>query len=154
FRQGKAKLFNRSDLEQITSDCMQNLLAEEIRSFYCFPLTSGERIKGTLAVGSRKDNAFSQFQLDVLQQVAPQVAVAVDNYRSFGEIASLKDRLTKEKVYLEQEIRDALNFEEIVGQSPALMSVLDQVKTVAPSDATVLLLGETGTGKELVARAI
>jgi formate hydrogenlyase transcriptional activator len=154
FRERKARLFSRSDFEQIKSECMQHLLAEDIRSFYCFPLTSGERVLGTLAVGSRKDDAFSQFQLDVLEQVAPQVAVAVDNYRMFGEIASLKDRLTKEKVYLEQEIRDALNFEEIVGQSPALMRVLDQVKTVAPSDASVLILGETGTGKELVARAI
>jgi formate hydrogenlyase transcriptional activator len=80
--------------------------------------------------------------------------VALENSRAYGEIASLKDRLVKEKFYLEQEIRDALDFEEIVGQSQALTQLLSQVKTVAPSDATVLILGETGTGKELIARAV
>ena len=89
-----------------------------------------------------------------MTQVLPQVAVALENSRAYGEIASLKDRLIKEKFYLEQEIRDALDFEEIVGQSQALAQLLSQVKTVAPSDATVLILGETGTGKELIARAV
>jgi formate hydrogenlyase transcriptional activator len=117
-------------------------------------LFSRGRAVGTLDIGSKKENAFTQDEIEFLSQVAPQVAVAVDNSRAFGEIASLKDKLTKEKLYLEQEIRDVLNFEEIVGQSPALAHVLDQVKTVAPSDATVLILGETGTGKELIARAI
>jgi len=87
-------------------------------------------------------------------QVAPQIAVALENSRAHAEITSLKDRLLKEKKYLEQEIRDALDFEDIIGQNPALTRVLNEVKTVAPSDATVLILGETGTGKELVARAV
>jgi formate hydrogenlyase transcriptional activator len=82
------------------------------------------------------------------------LAAALENSRAYAEITSIKDRLVKEKSYLEQEIRDALDFEEIVGKSPALTHVLDQVKAVAPSDATVLILGETGTGKELIARAV
>lgn len=89
-----------------------------------------------------------------MQQVAPQLAVALENSRVHAEITSLKDRLLKEKKYLEQEIRDALDFEDIIGQSRPLRKVLEQVKTVAPSEATVLILGETGTGKELVARAV
>ena len=86
--------------------------------------------------------------------MAAQVAIALDNARAYREIAELTDRLEKEKLYLEDEIRAELNFEEIVGESPALKHVLAQARTVAPSEASVLILGETGTGKELVARAI
>ena len=86
--------------------------------------------------------------------MAAQVAIAVDNNRAYGEIAHLKDKLTEEKRYLQGEIRSALNFEEIIGESPALERVLEKARVVAPSDATVLVLGETGTGKELIARAI
>jgi formate hydrogenlyase transcriptional activator len=86
--------------------------------------------------------------------VAAQVAVALDNARSYREIAQLTEKLASEKLYLEEEIRTELNFEEIVGESPALKRVLSQARTVAPSDATVLILGDTGTGKELIARAI
>src|SRR6202030_3468376 len=74
--------------------------------------------------------------------------------RDYPESADLTNRLASEKIYLEEEIREELNFEEIVGDSPALKNVLSQARTVAPSDATVLILGETGTGKELIARAI
>ena len=89
-----------------------------------------------------------------MNQVAAQMAIALDNARAYREIAELKNKLAKEKLYLEDEIRFERNFEEIVGESPALKRVLNQAKTVAPNDATVLILGETGTGKELVARAI
>jgi formate hydrogenlyase transcriptional activator len=87
-------------------------------------------------------------------QIANQVAVAVENAVAYGEIAELKDRLAQEKLYLEDEMRGEMDFEGIVGQSTALRRVLELVETVAPSDSTVLLLGETGTGKELIARAI
>src|SRR5258705_11498861 len=85
---------------------------------------------------------------------AGQVAIAVENALAYREIAELKDRLAQEKLYLEEEIRTAADFEGIVGQSSALRQVLQLVETVATSDSTVLLLGETGTGKELIAQAI
>ena len=154
FREGHPQLFSKADLEHIGSEFTEALLSEGIRSVCCFPLFSRGRPVGTLDIGSKKENAFSHDEIEFLNQVAPQIALAMDNSRTFGEIASQKDKLAKEKLYLEQEIRDVLNFEEIVGQSPALVHVLEQVKTVAPSDATVLILGETGTGKELIARAI
>jgi formate hydrogenlyase transcriptional activator len=89
-----------------------------------------------------------------MQQVAKQVAVAVDNALAYGEISKLKEKLSKEKLYLEEEIRTEYNFEEIIGESAALKKVLKQVEVVAPTDSTALILGETGTGKELLARAI
>jgi formate hydrogenlyase transcriptional activator len=92
--------------------------------------------------------------MDLLRQVANQVAIAVDNALAFREIAELKEKLAEEKSYLEDEIRTILNFDEIIGESTGLKEVLQNVQTVAPTDATVLILGETGTGKELIARAI
>ena len=154
FHHQETTCFTSLDLRQIGSEFTKNLLAEGIHSICCFPLIRQGRILGTLDIASRKENAFSVAEIDLLKQVAPQVAAAVDNARSFSEIASLKDKLAKEKVYLEQEIREVLDFEDIVGQSPSLTRILEQVRTVAPSDASVLILGETGTGKELVARAL
>src|SRR5205807_8693302 len=97
---------------------------------------------------------FSEEDEEVLNQIAAQLAIALDNARAYREIQALKDRLAEEKLYLEDEIRSELNFEEIVGESPELKRVLAQARTVAPSGSTVLILGETGTGKELIARAI
>ncbi|HET9401124.1 MAG TPA: sigma 54-interacting transcriptional regulator, partial [Candidatus Acidoferrales bacterium] len=97
---------------------------------------------------------FSEQDLDLLNQVAGQVAIAVENALAFREIAELKNRLAEEKLYLEDEIRTEMNFEEIVGESAPLMALLKQVETVAPTESTVLIQGETGTGKELIARAI
>ncbi len=90
----------------------------------------------------------------MLTHVSNQVAVAVENALAFEEIASLKNKLAEEKLYLEDEIRTEQNFEEIIGESTALKNILKQVETVAPTDSTVLIQGETGTGKELIARAI
>src|SRR5207244_5064724 len=89
-----------------------------------------------------------------LQEVANQVALAVENMKAYEEIAALKVRLEEENVYLQEEIRTEHDFEEIVGNSPALLAVLRKVEQVAPTDSTVLIYGETGTGKELIARAI
>jgi formate hydrogenlyase transcriptional activator len=105
-------------------------------------------------VGSKKDHAFSHEDEEILNQVAAQLAIALDNARAYREIEILKDRLAQEKLYLEEEIRTELNFEEIIGESAELKRVLSQARTVAPSGSTVLILGETGTGKELIARAI
>jgi formate hydrogenlyase transcriptional activator len=111
-------------------------------------------VLGVLALARFEENSFTQDDVDFLMQIASQVAVAVENAVAYGEIAELKDRLAQEKLYLEDEMRGEMDFEGIVGQSTALRHVLELVETVAPSDSTVLLLGETGTGKELIARAI
>src|SRR3989441_943745 len=125
-----------------------------IKSVCHLPLTSRNRVLGVLAVGSFRENAFSQDDVTFLTQFARQVAIAVDNAIAYGQISALKDQLAQEKLYLEDEIRSELNFEEIVGKSVALRRVLTLIETVAPTDSTVLIYGETGTGKELIARAV
>jgi formate hydrogenlyase transcriptional activator len=107
-----------------------------------------------LKLGRKQDNAFDTQDIPFLQQVAAQIAVALDNAAVYRENKKLTEKLSKEKLYLEEEVRSAHNFDELVGESPALQRVLRELHTVAPSDATVLILGETGTGKELIARAI
>src|SRR2546425_1787288 len=121
----------------------------------CFlPLLSRNRVLGVLLLSRLQEQAFTPDEVDFLAQVANQVAIAVENALAYGAIAALKDQLTQEKLYLEDEIRSELHFADIVGHSAALRHVLHQVETVAPTDATVLISGETGTGKELIARAI
>ena len=105
-------------------------------------------------MGSSKRNQYSEADRELLQEIGNQVALAVANMQSYEEIAELKARLQKENVYLQEEIRTEHNFEEIVGNSPALLAVLRKVEQVAPTESTVLIYGETGTGKELIARAI
>jgi formate hydrogenlyase transcriptional activator len=116
------------------------------------PLISRGRVLGTLGV--KRNDPFSAQDISFLKQVAGPVAIAVENAMAYGQIAELTDKLAREKVYLEDEIRSELNFDEIIGKSEALRTVLQQVETVAPTDSTVLICGETGTGKELIARAI
>jgi formate hydrogenlyase transcriptional activator len=128
--------------------------AEFFKSGCCLPLISRNRTLGVLGLGSRVENSFSPEDVDFLMRAAGQVAIAIENALAYREIAELKDKLAQEKLYLEEEIRTAAGFEGIVGQSSALRQVLQLVETVATSDSTVLLLGETGTGKELIARAI
>ena len=129
-------------------------LAEGLKTGAVLPLASRGRMHGVLLLGRRDENNFSREEVKFLMQVASQVAIAVENALAYNKIAELKEKLTQEKLYLEDEIRTELNFEEIVGKSAALRRVLQQVATVAPTDSTVLIYGETGTGKELVARAI
>ena len=125
-----------------------------VHSLCGLPLTTARRRLGALVFGSRQAGAYDAADLDFLQQVANQVAVAVENALAFEEIQALKDKLYQEKVYLEEEIHTEHNFDEIVGGSGALRRVLKEVETVAPTDSTVLIRGETGTGKELIARAL
>ena len=129
-------------------------LAEGLTAGGVLPLASRGRVHGVLLLGRRDENEFSRDDVKFLMQVASQVAIAVENALAYSKIAELKEKLTQEKLYLEDEIRTELNFEEIVGKSAVLRRVLKQVATVAPTDSTVLIYGETGTGKELVARAI
>jgi formate hydrogenlyase transcriptional activator len=146
--------FSREDLERCDSAICRRLLAEGVRAGCCVPLLTRERVLGTLNVASLRDSSFSQEDMDLLSQVAAQVAIAVENALAFQEIAELKNKLAEEKLYLEDEIRTEYNFEEIIGEGPALKALLQQLQTVAPTDSTVLIEGETGTGKELIARAI
>src|SRR5438093_3647608 len=118
------------------------------------PLTTARHRLGALAFASRHRAAYDAADVDFLQLVANQVAVAVENALAFDCIDKLKEKLTREKIYLEEEIRTEHNFEEIVGESAALRRVLKEVETVAPTDSTVFIRGETGTGKELIARAL
>jgi formate hydrogenlyase transcriptional activator len=118
------------------------------------PLVSRDRILGTLGFARRDDSAYTQDEIQFLTQVSNQIAIAVEHALVFREIAQLKDKLAVERLYLESEIRTEHNFEAIVGESPALRNVLQRAEVVAPTDSTVLILGETGTGKELIARAI
>ena len=154
FVHGERKVFTTGDLEIIGSDFSRSLLAKGVRSVSCFPLVSRGRKLGTLGLSSEIEAPLSPHDLDLLAQVSAQVAIAVDNAGAYAEIAKLKDRLAKEKLYLEEELESEHNFGEIVGNSSALRQVLKRVEVAAPSDATVLVLGETGTGKELIARAL
>jgi formate hydrogenlyase transcriptional activator len=122
---------------------------------FCFvPLTRAQNRLGALAFASKQVAAYGAADVEFLQLVADQAAVAVENALAFDCIEKLKEKLAREKVYLEEEIRTEQNFDEIVGESAALRRVLKEVETVAPTDSTVLVRGETGTGKELIARAL
>ncbi len=118
------------------------------------PLTHRGTVIGTMAVASRIESAFTHHDAEMLSEISGQVAMAVNNAMAFRQIADLRDRLSQEKKYLEEEINLENHFEDIVGESSGLRVVLKEIETVAPTDATVLIQGETGTGKELLARAI
>ncbi len=125
-----------------------------VQSYCWLPLTTAQRRLGALVFVCKQQSVYDTADVGFLQLVANQVAVAVDNALAFQEITALKDQLSKEKAYLEEEARTEHNFDDIVGGSPGLRRVLKQVETVAPTGSTVLICGETGTGKELIARAL
>jgi formate hydrogenlyase transcriptional activator len=133
---------------------MKDTAQADVGTVCILPLFSRGRVLGTFGVVKYQENAFTGSDIEFLSQIAKQVAIAVENACAFGEIRDLKDQLSKEKLYLEDEIRTEMNFAQIIGKSAALHRVLKPVETVAPTDSTVLIYGETGTGKELIARAI
>jgi formate hydrogenlyase transcriptional activator len=151
-KSGQPLLLASRELAELNSQINPSLIGMQSACF--LPLISRNRILGTLNFARQAEIGFSQEDLHFLHQVANQVAIAVENALAYGQIAELKDKLAQEKLYLEDEIRTESNFEEIVGKSPPLLRVLKQVETVAATDSTVLIEGETGTGKELIARAI
>ncbi len=154
FTSGKAVLIRKLDVADFPVEIMKRAAAHGLDSGIAVPLISRGRVLGTLSVVSLHENAFTEDDAELLAGIGSQVAIAVENGLAYREIAELKEKLSKEKLYLEDEIRTQYNFEEIIGDSPALKRVLKQVETVAPTDSTVLIQGETGAGKELIARAI
>lgn len=136
------------------SDVLSLLLAEGVKAVCCVPLVRRGVALGTLNVLKKQDESFPPSALALLEQIGAQVAIAVENALTYDQISKLKDKLTSEKLYLEEEIRSNSTFGAIVGESAALRNVLGKVQTVASSDSNVLVMGETGTGKELIARAI
>ena len=127
---------------------------EGVKAHCLIPLVNRGRILGFLSILRTTDTPFTSEDVDFLSRASGQIAIAIENALAYQEISELKDKLALEKVYLEEEFRSEMGFEQIIGNSAALKHVLQLVETVAPSDSTVLLLGETGTGKELIARAI
>jgi formate hydrogenlyase transcriptional activator len=154
FETRKPVIVNQFGPADYSPEIYRQIVSEGVKSQCFIPLVSRGLALGILGLGRISEDSFSEDDAEFLSQVAGQIAIAVDNALAYQEITQLKDKLAQEKLYLEEEIRSDLNFEQIIGKSPALRHVLELVETVAPNDSTVLLLGETGTGKELIARAI
>jgi formate hydrogenlyase transcriptional activator len=140
--------------DDLPPDIYEKVIGEGLKSSCVIPLVSRDRALGYLSLARTSEASFAPEDVEFLAEAAGQIAIAIENAMAYHEISDLKDKLAQEKLYLEEEIRSEMNFENIIGNSPALKHVLELVETVAPSDSTVLLLGETGTGKELIARAI
>src|SRR5882762_9669729 len=152
--EGKTLVARGAELDIYPSEIVRQLRAEGMQTICCIPLTNRARTFGTLNLASRSTEGFNLADVEFVQQVAAQIALAVENALAFKEIDALKDKLAVEKLYLEEEIRTEFNFEEIIGESASLKGTLAQVELAAPAGTTVLILGDTGTGKELIARAI
>lgn len=140
--------------DDIPPELHDKAIAEGLKSICVIPLVSRGRAVGVLTIGRVLEGAFSQDDVEFMSQAGGQIAIAIENALAYQKISELNEKLAQERLYLEDEIRSEFNFENIVGKSPALQKVLDQIAVVAPTDSTVLLHGETGTGKELIARAV
>jgi formate hydrogenlyase transcriptional activator len=147
-------LYTADDLRQMEVPLAKAMYELGIRSVCSVPLIARNQVWGALNVNDKLENAFGTTEVEYLEQVANQVAIALQNANAYGEIAELKDRLMQEKRYLEHEIRSSNRADDIVGSSSALKRVMDYAAIVADTDSTVLITGETGTGKERIARMI
>src|ERR1700741_5091092 len=150
----KPVLFDTRDRDELEPDPYGLAAAEGLKAACNIPLVNRGRALGILSILRTTETPFTPEDVDFLSRASGPIAIAVENALAYQEISELKDKLAQEKLYLEEEFRSEMGFEQIIGNSTALKHVLQQVETVAPSDSTVLLLGETGTGKELIARAI
>jgi formate hydrogenlyase transcriptional activator len=147
-------VFGAREIESWSEFVAQSFRSESIVSIATVPLMGSTNPLGMIVLGSQQKDAFSQPNLDLLGQVSNQISLALENALAYGRLNVSHDRLEDERLYLESEIQSEYNFEDIVGKSFSLRKALEQVSIVAPTDSTVLLVGETGTGKELIARAI
>jgi formate hydrogenlyase transcriptional activator len=152
--QRRVASFTGEDLDKLGTPVAKEMCGVGIKSVCSVPLLSAGQVLGSLCFCSRRSQAFQEEDAEYLQQVGDQIAAALGNARSYREIAQLKDRLAQEKRYLESEIQSEMEGAEIVGNSAALKSVLGRASMVADTDSTVLITGETGTGKEQIARVI
>lgn len=154
YQTGRPVYLPRPDRNAFPSDVTAEFFDKGMKTLFSVPVTvRGQRL-GVLTLASIREDALSAEDRELVEQITKQVALAAANALIVSDLETLKERLAQEKLYLEDEIRSEFNFDEIIGQSPALRQVLQMVETVANSDSTVLLLGETGTGKELIARAV
>jgi formate hydrogenlyase transcriptional activator len=153
-RTHQADVLTRAELDRFEPTVRAMLYSEEIESLAIAPLSTPNGPLGLIALGSRRPGHFRTDDLDLLCQISTQVSLALDNALAYKKLNATKDKIEEERLYLETEIRTEYDFEDIVGKSAALRQVLKQIEIVAPTDSTVLLHGETGTGKELIARAI
>jgi formate hydrogenlyase transcriptional activator len=151
---GKPVVTAGPDCERFPSPLYRKYAGLGLRSSCCIPLAGGNGISGVLDLARRSGDPFTTDEVDLLVQVARQIAIATENSLAYRELSQLKDKLANEKLYLEDEIRLDRNGGNTIGESPAFQAVLRSIQVVAPTDATVLIEGETGTGKELAARAI
>ena len=151
---GQVLIARGVEIDRFHPEVVSFLRSQGVQVICCVPLTTNDRTFGTINFASRNPENFSTPDVELLRQVASQVAIALENALAFREIDALKDKLAVEKLYLEEEIRTEFSFDEIIGESPALRRTLAQVELAAPAATTVLILGETGTGKEIIARAI
>lgn len=154
FKSRQPLLIERLEKKNFPSEFTERLIGEGVRSMCVMPLPGRSGVLGILSIGSSREAAFSPAQLELKVMVANQVAIAIENALAHERIATMNKRLEREKHYLEEEVRSQSGFEEFIGESAALRRVLGQIEIVAPTNSTVLITGETGTGKELVARAI
>jgi len=150
----KPVVLDSRDYDNCVSGAMEIAAAEGLKTKCIIPLVNRDRVLGILCPSRTTETPFVPEDVDFLSRASGQIAIAIENALAYHEISELKDKLAQEKLYLEEEIRSDSGFERIIGKSAPLKHILELVDTVAPSDSTVLLLGETGTGKELIARAI
>jgi formate hydrogenlyase transcriptional activator len=146
------EIWSRQEMEKLRPAVLEHLKAESIAALAVAPLGTSNGPLGIISMGSKRPNNFGQEDLDILSQISTQISLALDNALAYGRLNASRNRLEDERLYLESEIR--AEFDDLVGKSPALRKVLDQIEIVAPTGSTVLLHGETGTGKELIARAV
>jgi formate hydrogenlyase transcriptional activator len=151
---GQVLIARGAEFDRFHPDVVRYFREQGVQVICCVPLTTHGRTFGTINFASRNLQNFSTPDVELLCQVASQVAIAIENAFAFKEIDTLKDKLAVEKLYLEEEIRTEFSFDEIIGESAALRRALAQVELAAPASTTVLILGETGTGKEIIARSI